>query len=301
MNRIIFDLKILFIPCRENEYKPHFLKGRFLLYYALALVVLNILAASFIISLPKTAFFADVVEGALFNLTNQERVTLGLSSLQESPRLNQVAQQKANDMLANGYFDHYSPTGVSPWYWFKNVGYNYQAAGENLAIGFVDSEEVVDAWIDSPGHRANLFSPHFEEMGIAVLTGEFNGSETTVVVQVFGSPAESKTNVVPEEIKIQEEAKAEEKKEIVQQPIVPAVAAAAQFITVDYFNLAKKILCVSLALIILALILDIVIEFKIQDKSLIIKSLLIIVLLALLIFLMDKQLILRLIPHNLQI
>lgn len=297
MKKLIFDLKILFIPCEENNYRPHFLKSKFLLYYVVVLVVLNILVALFFVSLPKTVFFADVARSALFSLTNQEREASGLSSLQESTKLNEVAQQKANDMLANDYFAHYSPTGISPWHWFKNVGYGYQAAGENLAIGFADSEELVDAWIDSPSHRANILNTHFQETGIAVLTGQFNGSETTVVVQVFGSPVSSKVNTVVEETTAPEEVAVD----IIEQPSTPTVAAAVQFMTVDYFNIARKILCASLALIILALILDIFIKIKIQDKSLILKSVLLIVLLLLLVYLVDKQIILQLIPHNLQI
>lgn len=298
MNKLVFDLKILFIPCDENDFRPRFLKSKFLLYYVIALVALNILATTFLVSLPKTAFFADVTKNALFDLTNQERESLGLDPLKENIKLNEVAYQKARDMLDNGYFAHSSPTGITPWYWFKSVGYRYRAAGENLAVGFIDSKEVVDAWVESPSHRANLLNSDFQEIGIAVLTGDFNGQETTLVVQSFGSPAET-TNQIAGEVKTEEPAVTigEEKLEKAE----PVVAAAAQFITVDYFNISQKILFYSIVLISFALILNIFIHTKTKDKSLILRSVIFLVLLAGLIFLMGKDAILQIIPHNFQI
>jgi hypothetical protein len=60
-------------------------------------------------------------------------------------------------------------------------------AGENLGIGFLDSSEVYQAWLDSPTHKANIVSPYYQEIGIAVVEGDFNGSRATIVVQLFGS------------------------------------------------------------------------------------------------------------------
>ena len=188
MKKFIFQAKILFIPCQENSYKPRFLESEFLFYFVLSLLVLKLIAVSFILYFPKTIFFADLTKTALVELTNQERKTLGIPTLNENPKLDQAAYQKAQDMLSFDYFSHWSPTGVSPWYWFKKADYSYRLAGENLAIGFLDSEEVVQAWINSPSHRANLFNSNFQEIGIAVLKGDFQGSESTVVVQLFGSP-----------------------------------------------------------------------------------------------------------------
>ncbi len=250
------------------------------------------------VSLPKTVFFADVTKNALFDLTNQEREGLGLSPLKENTKLDEVAYQKAKDMLDNGYFAHSSPTGINPWYWFKNVGYHYQAAGENLAIGFIDSNEVLDAWIKSPSHRANLLSPNFKEIGIAVLTGKFKGQETTLVVQSFGSPVEitgpTVSGVATEEPTTSTTEEKIEKAE-------PVVAAAAQFVTVDYFNISPKILFYSIILIALALILNIFIHIKTQDKALILRSVIFLVLLVGLMIFISKDMILQIIPHNFQI
>lgn len=302
MNKSLSFLRILFIPCSENNFRPRFLKSKFLLYYVAGLAVLSIIAAVFLVSLPKTAFFADVTKSVLITLTNQERENLGLAPLKENIKLNGVALEKAKDMLANNYFAHSSPTGVTPWHWFQNAGYRYQAAGENLAIGFIDSQEVVDAWIESPSHRANLLNSNFKEIGIAVLTGKINGQETTLVVQSFGSPAKTTNTIVSPENK---EVKTEESTTTIpeQKPEKPepVVAAAAQFITIDYFNIARKVLFYSIILVAIALVLNIFIHIKIQDKALILRSVILLALLVVLIILMGKDAILQFIPHNLQI
>jgi hypothetical protein len=91
-------------------------------------------------------------------------------------------------MVKNQYFAHTSPDGVSPWHWFKSAGYNYKYAGENLAIGFYESEEVYNAWLNSPSHRANIVNPNYTQVGTAVLSG-YDQNGTIVVVQEFGTQA----------------------------------------------------------------------------------------------------------------
>ncbi|MFH1780956.1 MAG: CAP domain-containing protein [Candidatus Nealsonbacteria bacterium] len=298
MNRTLHYLKILFIPCLENYFRPYFLKSKFLLYYVVALIALGICASVFLVSFPKSMFFADVTKNALFALTNQERVGLGLDPLEENIKLNEVALKKAMDMLDNDYFAHSSPTGLTPWYWFKNVGYRYRAAGENLAVGFIDSEEVVDAWIESPSHRANLLNPNFQEIGIAVLTGELNGQETTLVVQSFGSPVEV-ASPIAREVTTEELVSVTTEEKI--EKAEPIVAAAAQFITKDYFNIYQKIVFYSTIFITLALILDIFIHIKVQDKALIVRSLIFLVLLIGVMIFLNREIILQIVPHNFQI
>lgn len=313
MKRLFFNLKILFVPCQDNDYRPHFLQSKLLVYYLVILLVLKIIFVSFIVYLPKTVFFADVTKSALFNMTNQEREALGLNTLKENPQLAEAAYQKAQDMLANDYFSHQSPAGLSPWHWFQRTNYSYQAAGENLAIGFLDSDEVVRAWINSPSHRANLLSPGFEEMGIAVLTGEFEGQETTVVVQHFGSPLAQVVEAKETTEKIKEakpqsaepqpaEPEIEIKQEVEEDVSVKQVAGmgAVEFMAVDYPNLFEEIVLYSLAFIVLALLLDVFIKIKIQDRQLISKTIILIVLLGLFLF-ANKELIIQIIPHRLMI
>jgi hypothetical protein len=107
--------------------------------------------------------------------------------LQISPILEEAARLKAKDMFANGYFAHESPKGTSPWHWFGVAGYDYEYAGENLAIGFLEPEEVYNGWVQSFTHHQNLLNPNFKEIGVAVVSGKFNGNHTTIVVQLFGS------------------------------------------------------------------------------------------------------------------
>ncbi len=124
---------------------------------------------------------------ALIDLTNTSRAQNGLADLTENSKLTSAAFAKANDMLSNDYFAHTSPSGKTPWDFIKAVGYNYTYAGENLAIGYTDDQELHKAWIDSPTHRANIVNGNFREIGIAVVSGEYDGAETTVVVQMFGA------------------------------------------------------------------------------------------------------------------
>jgi hypothetical protein len=133
-------------------------------------------------------FLANVLPRVLVDLTNGERHLLNLNQLKISPLLEEAAQRKAEDMARKSYFAHVSPEGVTPWHWFDNVGYNFRYAGENLAVNFSDSNDVVKAWMDSTSHKANILSGHFTEIGIATAKGRYQGRETTFVVQMFGHP-----------------------------------------------------------------------------------------------------------------
>lgn len=188
LKNLFCQSKFAFFPCQENDFRPIALQRQFLAYYILLFLTLKSVIFPFYLLFPKTSFFAEVISSTLIELANQERRSAGLSPLKENLVLNQAALAKAQDMIENDYFNHTSPSGVTPWYWFKKNGYAYKAAGENLAIGFLDSVEVENAWEESPSHRQNLLNPNFKEIGIAVLTGSFQGKETTVVVQLFGTP-----------------------------------------------------------------------------------------------------------------
>lgn len=162
------------------------LKSRFLTYLVVALVAIKIISIGIYLPIPYNLLFADITKTDLLNLLNQNRQTLGLTTLTESETLNQAAYLKAQDMVNSGYFSHESPSGVTPWFWFKKAGYNYKYAGENLAVGFVDSSTVYDAWYNSPSHKENLLNKNYTEIGTAVVTG-FQGN-STIVVQLFGKP-----------------------------------------------------------------------------------------------------------------
>lgn len=168
------------------------LKSNILLYCVILVLALKIFTILIPINLPYNIFFADITKSSLEIFVNQTRQSLGLQTLSENEKLNQAARLKAENMVQNNYFNHTSPTGVSPWFWFKQVGYNYKYAGENLAVGFYESEEVYNAWLNSPSHKENILNPNYTEIGTAVVRG-FGPSNTVVVVQEFGRPVAIKS------------------------------------------------------------------------------------------------------------
>jgi len=114
---------------------------------------------------------------------NYDRRENGLTELRFDATLNLAAMAKAQDMVENNYFAHTSPEGTSPWHWFKALGYEYAYAGENLAQGFNDAYELQQSLMQSPTHRANLLSPFYSQVGLAVV----KVGKTNVVVEMFGS------------------------------------------------------------------------------------------------------------------
>jgi len=311
MKKVFFSLKTLFIPCSENDYKPKFLESRFLTCYVAFLIILKLLIIPIFSCLPKSMFFADVSKTVIISLINKERTENNLPLLKENMLLNQAAELKANDMFANEYFDHESPSGIIPWHWFEKAGYNYNAAGENLAIGFLDSDELYEAWYDSPSHKANLLNSKYNETGIAIVEGSFQGQKTSIIVQTFGLQ-----NIIQEPKVIEETEIVEitEEKEITEQDtkIVANQEVLSEtyekrdvpefkfwnFIASSYYGLVQKIMLYTFLFIILSLSINILINIGIQRKGLIIKAS---CFLALLIgfYLLDKVTLIQLIPHNL--
>jgi hypothetical protein len=125
----------------------------------------------------------------LVDETNEERDGANLNILKRNATLDKAAQLKAEDMAARGYFSHNTPDGKTPWYWFDQASYKYVHAGENLAVHFTDSSDVVDAWMKSPSHRANILNGNYREIGIGTAKGKYEGFDTVFVVQLFGTPA----------------------------------------------------------------------------------------------------------------
>lgn len=125
--------------------------------------------------------------------TNLQRGNNGdLPALKENAELNAAALAKANDMFAGQYFEHNSPSGVDPGELVKKHGYEYVVSGENLILGnFADEKEVVQKWMDSPGHRANILNGRFSDIGVAVVKGTYEGHTVWIGVQEFGLPLDS--------------------------------------------------------------------------------------------------------------
>lgn len=186
------NLKDLLIPHEGNNYAPHSLQK------AAVLGMLFLIILSFTLSNALSLLWTNsqwmvstILPAVIVDRTNQERSAESLGILKRSAVLDAAAQMKANDMSKNGYFAHYSPAGISPWYWFAQAKYNFIHAGENLAIYFTDSDAIVKAWMASPTHRENIMNGNFTEIGIGTAKGKYQGFDTVYVVQLFGAPAKA--------------------------------------------------------------------------------------------------------------
>jgi uncharacterized YkwD family protein len=130
-------------------------------------------------STTTSSLTADELE--TFNLINQQRANNGLSALKVDSELQRVARIKAQDMVNNNYFDHNSPTYGTPFNMMKNFGITYKTAGENIA-GNSSNSATVTAWMNSPGHRANILNNSYNYTGLAVVSSPRYGK---IYVQMF--------------------------------------------------------------------------------------------------------------------
>ncbi len=126
----------------------------------------------------------------IISRTNYYRMQKNLSPLVTNDRLTRAAQKKVDDMFAQQYFEHESPQGIESDDLARSAGYVFIVVGENLALGEYESDfEVVEGWMDSPGHRENILSSSYTEIGVAVKQGVFEGDLVWLAVQEFGRPA----------------------------------------------------------------------------------------------------------------
>lgn len=193
-----------FIPHTRNNYYPYILSRRALTLFSALLVVLKIFVLSVLAFGSVAPAYSSAITGDnIINLTNLSRREYNFKPLVSNGLLAQAAQAKADDMLAKGYFAHNTPEGKTPWSFINAVEYNYLMAGENLAVNFTESEAVEDAWMNSPGHKANILNKNFEEIGIGISQGVYQGHSAIFVVQMFGTPAEQNVRLSNVSTKIQ--------------------------------------------------------------------------------------------------
>src|SRR2546430_10470460 len=121
-------------------------------------------------SMPLLAFDTEHrnISDALVVAMNRERAAAGLGPLRLDAALSAAADDRMHDMFAKHYFEHVSPDGVDPFSWVEKRGYDYRQIGENLAVGYPRASDVVDGWMHSDGHRANILGAGYDEVGIAV-------------------------------------------------------------------------------------------------------------------------------------
>jgi uncharacterized YkwD family protein len=113
-----------------------------------------------------SGYTVSVEEREVVRLVNEIRRSNGLSELALNEELSRVARIKSEDMAENNYFSHNSPTYGSPFDMMKKFGISYRTAGENIAKGQRSAQAVVDAWMNSEGHRANILNPSFTQIGV---------------------------------------------------------------------------------------------------------------------------------------
>lgn len=128
---------------------------------------------------------AGSYESSVVSLVNKERAAQGLPALKFNSKLSNVAEAKAADLRDKNYFSHTSPTYGSPFDMMKSFGISYTAAGENIAKGYKTPDAVMQGWMNSPGHKANILNSSFTEIGVGYVT---DGSGTGYWVQMFIRP-----------------------------------------------------------------------------------------------------------------
>jgi len=266
-------LQHFLIPSESNNFRAKALHHSSLTSLAVIFLAFQLILSSFMIIKPNVLGFASQISPEkVLELTNQERAKVGAPPLTLNSILNESAQRKAGDMFAFNYWAHSSPSGRTPWDFFKEAGYRFSLAGENLARDFASPEAVVSAWMASPTHKENILNPNFREIGIAVVDGSLAGGETTLVVQHFGVRTisiASKSVPVPvaakEETETKTEPQIQPQPEITLQPVASVLPEATGILTqatgkerplVSPFDLTQKGAIIFLGGLILAIVID---------------------------------------------
>jgi len=224
-------LKKHFIPHEGNDHRPRILRGPSIRNIVVIIIFLEIITFLLptLTHLNTAGNMAAVLPAVLDNLTNEKRQSQNLAILKINPILNKAAEMKAEDMATKGYFAHTSPEGKTPWYWLEQVGYQYQYAGENLAINFSDSKDVTNAWMASVSHKANIIKTDYVEIGTGIATGIYEGHETIFVAQVYASHLPA----VSEPVKLKQPSPSEEQASVTEEEPTNVLGAAIENIPVN--------------------------------------------------------------------
>lgn len=187
--KVSHHAKRILVPHKGNNYRPHLIRA-----HSLIAILIIVMLAQAVYSLTTTGNFqvlgrtSDIQTADLLNDTNKQREAQQLGDLKLNDQLSQAAFLKAQDMFKYDYWAHTSPSGVEPWKWFGDTGYNYSVAGENLAKNYPTADATVAAWMNSASHRANILNDKYVDVGFAVVDGTLEGKATTLVVAFYGAP-----------------------------------------------------------------------------------------------------------------
>lgn len=214
MEKIIHFL----VPRQSNNQKAKVLHTSSLIVLSFFLIVFQLLLNN----LSKVegvvlGFASNISVKEVVRLTNLKRAEAGLPALTLNQTLSNAAYAKGVDMINKDYWAHTAPDGTEPWAFFNSLGYKYRYAGENLARDFSNPGSAVDAWMASPSHKDNILNPKYKEIGVGVVEGDLAGSDTTIVVQFFGTsytdsvkPTLAVTDIDQNKIEIDIKGKSEE-------------------------------------------------------------------------------------------
>lgn len=145
------------------------------------------------------AYATDMNSSGLLGATNTQRASDGQPNLVLNTQLSQAAQSKANDMATRNYWSHNTPEGNAPWIFISQAGYSYTQAGENLAYGFLTSDDAIVGWMNSPSHRDNLLKNAYKEVGFGIANSanyQASGPQT-IVVAMYGTPQVAGASTAP--------------------------------------------------------------------------------------------------------
>lgn len=184
------------IPHERNGYQPRVFQARAVKHILLLVVVVKVaLISTLFIFYPNLGSLQSDIRSQMYALINEYRTEKNVPTLSINVDLELAAQNKGADMLAQNYFSHYGPDGKKPWQWLDPATYDFKAMGENLAMDFLTSNSVFKAFKASPTHDKNLVNPAYQEVGIAVKSGQLNGHETNIMVVFFGTRKDASIRV----------------------------------------------------------------------------------------------------------
>lgn len=185
-------VRLAIVPHHANQFRPHLIRR-----YGLLAIVVLVISLHYAFNLSGNASIlgikSQITATELLDDANHERAARHVAPLKYNEQLATAAALKAHDMLRQQYWSHTAPNGTTPWQWFRDAGYQYAYAGENLAKNFSSADTATMAWMASPKHRENLLNSNFTDVGYAVVDGKLNGENTTLIVSLFGRPASAPT------------------------------------------------------------------------------------------------------------
>jgi uncharacterized protein YkwD len=209
----------LFSPRASNRHKAKILHPTSLFIIALLVGVLQFgIHRAPVTHQSVLGYAAQISVNDVIKFTNEKRAAAGLSPVTFNQTLTDAALEKGHYMIDHDFWAHVAPDGTEPWFFFQKHGYKYRYAGENLARDFSNASAAVDAWMASPSHRDNMLSAKYKDIGVAVVEGDLSGSDTTIIVQLFGTTLSDASSSVPV-------AKAQTNVSPTKQPVKAAVTS----------------------------------------------------------------------------